>query len=224
MWYKKSFDLSVKYENIGELQKALEHITNCYSNYDKYDRPRDMSYDDLDNVIYRAEKTALTLRNAMEFKEKNDYYFDENHEKNFNENNPVSVDFDGKILKISTPLTFKRMYRDSSLKENYILMNYVKAALAEWQNETQINLFQCLKLPLDVYIVRYSNTWNRIQFCDHDNLENGRIINEIFYALGYQDSARNMDLHHLYRQKDDGDYEKGTLFIVKERDGKLLEI
>ncbi|MBR3251197.1 MAG: hypothetical protein IKF80_05775 [Erysipelotrichaceae bacterium] len=216
MWYKRSFDIDSAYNNIVEMDSALKHIDDALKNYNRYDGPENMSYDDLDNIIYRAEKIALTCRFAIENKEKTSEYFERKEEKNYMKNLPVSVNFTDGILKIQTPFTFKRMYREGSAKENYVLMNYVRAALSEWKDEQGNDLFQIIKPPFDVYIIRRKKKWNSIQICDHDNLENGRIINEIFMALGYSDNAGNVDLHCQFRLVDK-DEDEGMLFVVKSR-------
>ncbi|MBR0417877.1 MAG: hypothetical protein IJI66_01765 [Erysipelotrichaceae bacterium] len=218
MWYKKSFDMETAYGNVVEINNALKHIDESLKKYDRYDGPEKMTYDDLDNVIYRAEKIALTCRAALEYKEKTMGVFDKKEEKKYSENLPVSVNFNDGILEIRTPFTFKRMYREGSAKENYILMNYVRAALIEWQEKNDTDLFQIIKPPFDVYIIRRKMKWNSLQICDHDNLENGRIINEIFMALGYSDNARNVDLHCQFRLADKEE-DEGMLFIVKSRNG-----
>ena len=234
----KDFDVLFRYLNVKELKDSLKHIDNCYSNYDDKTVLEKMSYDDIDNAIYRAEKTALSLRSALENKEKNTkeiegYYYDsnenilrklnKNHVESYAKNNPIKIEFDGKILKVFTPFTFKRMYRDKSLKENYMLMNYVNAALKKWQKDNDFDLFWSLKPPFEFHIIRVVDNISKGNLIDHDNLENGRIANAIFDAIGYSDSPKTMDLHCELREKNSENGHTGMIFILKERDIDLVE-
>ena len=121
MWYKKTFDLTSKYDNPNGLLSAINIISESVNKYDRFDDLEEMSFDDLDNIIYRAEKIALSCRCSMEKKEKTSDKIEEKYSDLFIKNNPISISFDGKTLRIFTPFTFKRMYRDDSLKENYLL-------------------------------------------------------------------------------------------------------
>lgn len=216
----KKYNVVGAYIDIDKIKKAISHIEKSITNYEDYDSIAEVSEDDLDNILYRSEKLALSCRKAMEYKENDDIENGNNIIRKSDEDMPVRVEFDDNILKIYTPFTLKRMYRDGSLKENYVLMNYVCAALKKWQEDNNFDLFMSINLPLDVYIIRRKMKWNRNSICDHDNLENGRIINEIFLALGYSDSPKNVDLHCMFRFVDKPE-DEGMLFLIKNRDYKL---
>ena len=234
----KEFDVPFRYLNAKNLMDSLKHINNSIANYDDKIILEKMSFDDLDNILYRSEKMALSVRSALENKEKNTreiegYYYDsnvnilkkldKNHVESYAKNNPVRVEFDGKILKIFTPFTFKRMYRHKNLKENYILMNYVEAALKKWQKDNNFELFMALKPPFEFHVIRVVDNISKGNLIDHDNLENGRIANAIFDAIGYSDSPKTMDLHCELREKNSENGHTGMVFILKERDIDLVE-
>ena len=92
-------------------------------------------------------------------------------------------------------------------------MKYVCSALNTWQNQNNIELFRSLQVPLIAMIIRKSTTFNRQKICDNDNLENGRIINEIFDALGFSDNALLMDIHSCFRLVSSEEKE-GVDFII----------
>lgn len=130
--------------------------------------------------------------------------------------NIVTVSYINNVLKVTTPATFKRFKLDNSLKENYVLMNYVKASLNNWALHNNIDLFHLISSPCTVIILRKMTKFNRNKICDNDNMENGRIINTIFEALGYSDNALNMDLYSCFRLCQI-DKEEGMEFIVMPR-------
>jgi hypothetical protein len=103
------------------------------------------------------------------------------------------------------------------MKENYILMNYVRAALIRWQEENGADLFQTLKPPLTVMIIRKGPAYDRQKICDNDNLENGRIVNEIMEALGCSDNAMVLDLYSCFRITEDAE-DFGMEFVVFPRE------
>ena len=193
------------FQTTNDIRSAEKKIYDIVSDHDYFDKLENYSENELDNIIYRAEKIALSCRNAMEKKEKQNYEKHKTEEKADSKNAMTRVSFDGKILKIETPFTFKRFYRDSSSKENYILMNYIKIALADWQKQNHLDLFRAISAPLVVIMIRKGPKYDRTKICDNDNLENGRIINEIFDALGYSDNALRMDLYSCFRIEEDAE-------------------
>ena len=220
---KNSFNLKSKYENIAGIKAANKHIYDCIKDVDNFDSLESLGEDKLDNIIYRSEKIALSCRNSLEkiVKEKpqnSSFYYEKPLE-----NNPVKVDFNDNYLSIFTPFTFKRFYRDDSMKENYLLMNYVKSALYFYQKENKITLFRSLKTPLIVMIIRKGKSFNRMKICDNDNLENGRIINEIFDCLGYSDNVLQMDIFSCFRLVE-SDEQCGVEFLVFPADNLINHI
>lgn len=130
--------------------------------------------------------------------------------------NIVTVNYKQDVLKVTTPATFKRFKLDNSLKENYVLMNYVKAALNNWALHNNIDLFHLIPSPCTVIILRKMTKFNRNKICDNDNMENGRIINTIFESFGYSDNALNMDLYSCFRLCQT-EKEEGMEFIAMPR-------
>lgn len=217
MWHNTIYDIQNKYSNIDELTKTNNQINEYLKKYLPYQTPNEINSEEISDIIYRSEKTALTLRSAVEIKQKNDEEGDINLEINELKNMPIKINFKENILRIYTPFTFKRMYKNSNLRENYMFMNYIKASIVEWQKENKFDLFQAIKPPFDLYFIRRNLEWNPRKICDHDNLENGRIANEIFNALGYSDQAKNVDLHCAFRTVENED-ECGMLFVIKHQD------
>ena len=213
MWYKKSYDLSSYFNNVNGIASGISNINESLDSYDRFDTLDKLSANDLDNIVYRSEKIALSCRYFLEKKEKEYEEFSEKLDGLFNKNNPVSISYSNKTLRVFTPHTLKRMYRDDSLKENYTLMNYVKAALREYENENKLDLFRIVNSPLILIIKRKSTEWNRMKICDNDNLENGRIVNEVINALGYSDNALMMNVYSCFEKVSD-EKDAGMEFIV----------
>ena len=205
------------YKKIKDLDQAVNRLEKILLDYGDQSSLNDLEITELSSIIYNTEKIALSCRQAIEEKEIVDEdYYDEDYLKNCIMNLPIDVDYTNEILKIKTPLTFKRMYRDGSIKENYILMNYVKAALANYST-TNKELYHSVNVPLVAIIKRISTSFSPNKICDNDNLENGRIINEVMSALGYSDNANVMDIYSCFRLCED-ENESGTEFIFVKKD------
>ena len=205
------------YKKIKDLDQAVNRLEKILLDYGDQSSLNDLEITELSSIIYNTEKIALSCRQAIEEKEIVDEdYYDEDYLKNCIMNLPIDVDYSNEILKIKTPLTFKRMYRDGSIKENYILMNYVKAALSNYST-TNKELYHSVNVPLVAIIKRISTSFSPTKICDNDNLENGRIINEVMSALGYSDNANVMDIYSCFRLCED-ENESGTEFIFVKKD------
>ena len=205
------------YKKIKDLDQAVNRLEKILLDYGDQSSLNDLEIAELSSIIYNTEKIALSCRQAIEEKEIVDEdYYDEDYLKNCIMNLPIDVDYTNEILKIKTPLTFKRMYRDGSIKENYILMNYVKAALSNYST-TNKELYHSVNVPLVAIIKRISTSFSPTKICDNDNLENGRIINEVMSALGYSDNANVMDIYSCFRLCED-ENESGTEFIFVKKD------
>ena len=205
------------YKKIKDLDQAVNRLEKILLDYGDQSSLNDLEITELSSIIYNTEKIALSCRQAIEEKEIVDEdYYDEDYLKNCIMNLPIDVDYTNEILKIKTPLTFKRMYRDGSIKENYILMNYVKAALSNYST-TNKELYHSVNVPLVAIIKRISTSFSPTKICDNDNLENGRIINEVMSALGYSDNANVMDIYSCFRLCED-ENESGTEFIFVKKD------
>lgn len=155
----------------------------CGNNYDDLSIPSDLKLVSDKHGLYSSDTKT--------------FYKPETWKTNYE--NLVRVSYKDNVLKVTTPATFKRFKIDNSLKENYVLMNYVQACLNSWASQNNIDLFHLIPSPCTALIIRKMTKFNRIKICDNDNMENGRIINTIFEALGYSDNALNMDLYSCFR-------------------------
>ena len=174
---------------------------------------KDLSIETLNNMIYLFEKSSLTCRKIIEKYDKSQQELEGISIENDDLYNDITVEFDGKFLSIKCPFTFKRFFKKESLKYNYVFMKYIKIALINYQKEHGIELKDYLKPPISVMIIRNGYKFNRAKICDNDNLENGRIINEIFDVLLQSDNANNMDLYSCFRANTEQEY-YGMEFIV----------
>ena len=203
---------------VREMKSSADRIENLLENYENDAYVSQISLDNLDEILYKSEKISLTCRekinekiedtesSVFEIGKKNAYYFYKNY--------PVKVEFHDSELHVYTPLTFKRFYRNSSVKENYTLMNYVAMALKKWSDDNNFTLVSSIKTPLICVIVRRSMTWNRNKICDNDNLENGRIINTIIGdGLSCPDNALNMSVYTKFEFAE-SKADEGMEFIV----------
>lgn len=186
------------YKSVGNIKNLNKEINRIASKY-KDDTPIEkMSFNDADHLLFMAEKLGVSIRELVD-----EYPFEQGIEdvtyKFVTPDYPIKVSFENNILRVKTPTTFKRMFRDNSLKENYVLMRYVKNAIYTFQQNEGIDIKHKLELPLTMLLVRRSLKFSQSIICDNDNLENGRIINEIMKVLGYNDSPKELDLHCCYR-------------------------
>lgn len=182
----------------------------------------------LDEVIFIAENISVSARKILEGIEKDERFLDKkgallssekikSPDRNeryeaavMKKKHPVSVTYhDGKLI-IKTPYTFKRFYKNRTLKENYLLMFYIRAALIDWQNETKFDLFQAIETPAVLTIKRKIARWKPNELCDNDNMENGRIANEIVDALGYSDNVMTLSVFSCVEISEDA----GMEFII----------
>ena len=206
-----------RFINIDDLNRAASRIQRQFIDKNGDDSLTSLSIPELSEIVYEGEKIALSCRQAMEEKEQtNEAPLAINQTRECIKDIPVSVAYVDGILRIKTPLTFKRMYKDNSLKENYMLMNYVQIALKDYEEKNGL-LFDKVDVPIVAIIKRKSNTFYSNKICDNDNLENGRIINSIASALGQSDNVMIMDIYSCFRickQKE----EVGTEFIFTSYD------
>ena len=207
----KLYETPSLFSSVSEVNNSLKKVIKITENNDEL--LENLSDEELNSILFNTEKIAISTRNAMEnsvinTNENNEIFIDFDAKTN-----PVSVDFNGKILKISCPFTFKRFYRKGNMQENYLFRSYIVSALKSWQISSKTNLKNMIEMPLTVLIIRKGKSFNRSKICDNDNLENGRIINEIVDTLGYSDNVLQMDLYSCFRFSNEyKDY--GMEFIV----------
>ena len=212
---KRYYQINYPFENVGELRNSAEKIVSFLRQFDDETALENIPESIANKIIFLSEKSDLSLRGALEKQVNTEEYF----YKKPVDYQPVSVNFDGNILTVKTPLTLKRSGVEANDRSNYILMNYVRAALEEWQDTNNISLYKSIDWPVTAFIIRKGNGYKTRKICDNDNIENGRIINEIFAALGYSDNVRIMDLYSKYECAADKQ-DIGTEFILVPKSNK----
>lgn len=204
---ENSYNLNSAFTKTEQILKATDRIKSAVGGFNSSEEIEKLSYDTLDEVIYEAEKISISCRKNLalvtptesdfeNFGSVLPFEIDSKIDRNVSNDAaflerkyPVNINFTNGILKISTPLTFKRFYRDGNLKENYTLMVYIRNALIRWQKENNFDLFHSIEAPMVMTIARKIPTKKVSGICDCDNLENNRIANEIMDALGNTDNA-----------------------------------
>lgn len=221
--YDRCFMFAYEHWSIKELEKSAEKIADICKSYGAENEDKSlglMSENDLDEVIFRSEKAAVSCRKIKEIRAMNDEVLIESDEENKNAFHDTSaeirVEFDGKILKIMTPYTFKNKYEKANHQANYLLQLYVRNALIRWQKENSVDLFHALTPPLILEIKRKTLSKTR-SVADNDNIENGRITNTIMNVLGVSDNWHNMSLYSCVEPVNDPD-DGGMEFIIAEKE------
>lgn len=209
---KNPYDSPYNYYSTFQLKNSINSSKKIIENYDDDLNINKISYEDLNEILYSCEKISLSCRYALgEIYEEDGIWSEEAKvyfEKNFN----VFVQFSNQTLRIFCPLTFKRCGRTKSLKYNYTLVQYIKAALISFQEQTGFSLLHSIPLPLCTFNIRRT-TNPKSNVYDNDNVENNRITNEMFDALGYSDHPLNTDLFCHFEITDDPEKE-GMEFII----------
>ena len=89
--------------NIDGINKSIGRMQRFLFGKDQETDLTALPINELDEVVYNSEKIALSCRQAIEIKEyREEDYFDEDYEKISLKDNPVSVNYDGEILRIKT--------------------------------------------------------------------------------------------------------------------------
>lgn len=184
---------------IEDIEKVKEKIQISNG-----ERLSSLDVDSLDDILYLFESNALSIRSAIQekfemdnskFVRESKYIKDDKLSNElFKKNVPVKINYErGRRLTVFTPLTIHRGYEYKYSKENFTLCDYVHIRFEEWiQNNQDVDLSSELKGPYTVFLTRKILKASR-RVCDPDNLENGRIINEIFSKrLLQSDNALNV--------------------------------
>ena len=205
------------YSTVKETRQTLKSVDNIFLNYNEDCSYKDCEFDDMKQALYRLEKLALSLRNGMiectcngakAWAMKQDY---DDYVRNICfADLPVSVNFDGKTLRVKTPITLKRSNAKAkeNLRQNYNLQEYVRLALEKWQEENG-SIFHKIKSPYVILVKRIGDEYAKDQ-CDNDNFEGGRIINMITSTVGYSDNASVCDMYFTWKQGS----EPGSEFVM----------
>lgn len=140
-----------------------------------------------------------------------DIVLDEEHYLSDDSITNVSLTFDGDIIRVFTPLTFKRDWNYS-----YIFRKSTMIAIEKWEKENNMNLFSCIETPFVVSVIRKAHSYNRKTFKDNDNKETGNIINTIVRHANLNDAACVMNFSSKFEQVPTTD-KTGMEFIFMSR-------
>ena len=215
------FSQEFKGKTTKELKKIQDKAKKILDfHFNDEEKISEYSSEDVIDLVYLFEKSALLLRSNYEEAERNSgNFFDEDYEKICLKNMPCSISFDGEIFRLKTPYTIKRAYSKSMeyQKENCLFLNYVNAEIKKWTEEhPDIKLAfnpNFREGQLHFVIIRYGTRCNHSLHCDHDNLENSKIQNAICLALAVSDNPLRMSFHSIFRLCK-SEKEVGTEFII----------
>lgn len=194
---RRIFSMDAPRDTAGQLKILNDKIGDFLSPYDDSTPASEIDPEDLNEALYRSELFAVSCRNAMEEDERNDADLMNSDSLMLSEDVPaeiVSVNYFDHLLQIETPLTFFRFTKTKKDPRNYMIGTYIKAGIIKWQKEHQFDLSEAMDPPLVCAIIRHSPDSKIRRLCDNDNLENGRIVNEIVNALGQSDNPAVLDL------------------------------
>ena len=215
------------FEYCSQLKKSLEMVTRILDSSSENQKLSDLSYDELDDMLYRLEKDSLSCRyfigkktvpknitNDGSFYKKNSCFNNDFYMSKYPNNmyDDIQATFQNGVILVKTPLTFKRMKRQNSVKENYILIKYIEEKV---RNCIKNNYSEILKLqrPFTVIMKRKYVSYHQRLICDNDNMENGRVINAIFDALNRSDNVQEMDVISCARKVETAE-EEGMEFYA----------
>jgi len=126
----------------------------------------------------------------------------------------VEVTLENGILTIHTPFTFKRAGNKSNDRANFVFMNYIRAALKQYQYLNKIRLSDYVEKPFVFVIKRITDNAGINALCDNDNVENGRIVNEVCKAIGSSDNFCCMDIYSCARFNNEKPQSRMYFFII----------
>lgn len=172
----------------------------------------DLTRDELNEITFICEKSALNCRAALAGKREMSPSINLDLNMQPESQYHVSVTYENNVLIVTAPLTFKKYHSGKYLQENYTLSSFVKLELLKHQDQLE-KIRKQMEGPLVVVIMRIVLHASSRALCDNDNLENGRIVNDIFDFLNQSDNVSNMDLYSCVRECERPD-EQGMKFIV----------
>lgn len=177
----------------------------------------DLNLKTTDRLVFLLERSAVSLRGAMEHCEKEDNlnsFIRENFDKNefgsvnkFDENLPVKVEEKDGNIHIFTPYLFKR-----GMKESFVLASYLNAELQKEGNKQLIESVSNDKKV--VIVVRISNKFNRAKHKDNDNLEVSEFLNVMCQNLSLSDNAIHMSFFSDFIVSNDKNIQGLHFFLV----------
>lgn len=241
------WDITDEQCTVEKILKNVGVITKTLNGYQKEIRLDNLSRLELLDILYQAEKSALAIRKMLSKKEEKDlllltnegYYYDgtakgelidieEYLEKNKEKlkeldekvfkNYYAECDFKDGLFTLYTPFTYKRGYRINNFNNNYLLSNYIRNSIIDWQKTNQISLINTIETPYIIILKRTKANGKIGNICDNDNLENQRIINEIGGAFNLYDSVSNMSLYTMFDITKEGEKEGMYFYIFSQKD------
>ena len=244
---KPLFDTyALKYVNTKKIQDDLKIVQNILQNNKDKTNIYDYSFEELNGILIKLEDIDLDVRTAMSYKSDNYLLFDEvdkkqsflikekdfiekNNLNNLEEidkelskislnNSPIEIDFDGKLFKLYTPLTFKRSMREKNYRHNYYLSSQVEAHIKNWKNEHEFDLYKAINSPYILVLRRVDFDFSLAKNCDNDNLENQKIINTITKSFSLPDNALFMSLYVVFDKVSFSEQKPGMYFYLFSQD------
>ena len=128
----------------------------------------------------------------------------------------IDVCFDGKILSVYSPLTFKRGYQKKNFICNYLLAKQIEKAMQDYEKDKGISFYKIIEPPFVCVMIRKNYHFSINAVCDGDNLENQKIINALTATLSLPDNAKNMDLYSKWEIAKP-DEKEGMYFKIMSR-------
>ena len=189
---------------IYEARTGMQRMLEMMNGYEDTQKLEAMNVEDLDDMLHRLEKTALSVRYAIWSRKHDAGCIFQNRNRGFNrmavsEQYGTLYDFGIQILfadgtlKVISPITHKR-YSAKNISRNYDLNAYIQSSLITWAeaHKEQVQDF-AVQRPFAVVVTRYVVNPGARDVCDNDNAENGRTINSIFSVLKGSDNGLVLD-------------------------------
>ncbi len=222
--------------SVASLQNQSLAINNYLHTYLLDTEINKMTHDDLTNILYHSELISEMVRKAIsnyegddllmfvderegitipldKWKKENKELIEKELEKEAFRNLKVECKFDGEVLEVFTPLTFKRGFKEKNFLSNYLLSHLLESAIQKWQQESKIHILGAIRMPAIIIMKRVDTMFSLNKICDSDNLENQRIINTMARAVGISDNAINLSLYTTFSLTNNAE-EVGTRFYL----------
>lgn len=193
LFYERVFNYLRTEEN---LQRQIERNYNLYNEYIKYTELDMHTYARVLMSIRTTAYKQLLITGAM----LEDIYYPDissisvdtkygmkDNDLFMNDISVSTVRFDGEILRVFTPLTFKHDWNYS-----YVFNESTAIGLRKWETVNDCSLFNKIKSPFVVTVIRHVHKYSH-KFADNDNKETGNVINEVVRYIGLNDSADIMN-------------------------------
>lgn len=197
------------YKSSSEVKNALKEVLDILNDEDMLEN---ISFEHLKQGVYRLEKSALSLRKALEKNSINNPKMWQKYDdldtflsKNVYDNLPVKVSFFDNTLKISTPLLFTNEKNSAkNLKQNYLIQDYIALAFDNYFQKNN-DIFGKIKAPFCVLIKRFGTKFSPTKHTDNDNFEVGRVVNYITSKIGLSDNCNDCTTIFTFeKQNNDG--------------------